>query len=274
MLHRYTWRTAILEVVMIAVAVVFFIPAFVLLNLSFREPNDPAGPVDLPSTFTLDNYADAWVEGNLGNALVNSAVVTVVSVLFLVVFSSLAAYPLARVTRSWSRIAFFGFMVGLLLPFQLALIPLYTTMRDLGLLGSVWGLVIYYIGLQMPFSIFLYTGFLRALPVEYEEAAAIDGAGVFGTFWRVVFPLLRPITGTVVILNVITVWNDFLTPLLYLSGSGQLTVPVTLYSFVGQYISQWNLVFAGLVISIAPILIAYFILQRTVIQGFASGLKG
>lgn len=274
MLHRYTWRTAILEVVMIAVAVVFFIPAFVLLNLSFREPNDPAGPVDLPSTFTLDNYADAWVQGNLGNALVNSAVVTVVSVLFLVVFSSLAAYPLARVTRSWSRIAFFGFMVGLLLPFQLALIPLYTTMRDLGLLGSVWGLVIYYIGLQMPFSIFLYTGFLRALPAEYEEAAAIDGAGVFGTFWRVVFPLLRPITGTVVILNVITVWNDFLTPLLYLSGSGQLTVPVTLYSFVGQYISQWNLVFAGLVISIAPILIAYFILQRTVIQGFASGLKG
>lgn len=274
MLHRYTWRTAILEVVMIAVAVVFFIPAFVLLNLSFREPNDPAGPLDLPSTFTLDNYADAWVQGNLGNALVNSAVVTVVSVFFLVVFSSLAAYPLARVTRSWSRIAFFGFMVGLLLPFQLALIPLYTTMRDLGLLGSVWGLVIYYIGLQMPFSIFLYTGFLRALPTEYEEAAAIDGAGVFGTFWRVVFPLLRPITGTVVILNVITVWNDFLTPLLYLSGSGQLTVPVTLYSFVGQYISQWNLVFAGLVISIAPILVAYFILQRTVIQGFASGLKG
>jgi raffinose/stachyose/melibiose transport system permease protein len=126
----------------------------------------------------------------------------------------------------------------------------------------------------MPFSIFLYTGFLRALPAEYEEAAAIDGAGPFATFRRVVFPLLRPITGTVAILNVLVVWNDFLTPLLYLSGSGQQTVPVTLYSFVGQYVSQWNLVFAGLVISIAPILIIYFLLQRTVIQGFASGLKG
>lgn len=274
MLRRYTWRTAILEVIMIAVAIVFFIPAFVLLNLSFRESNDPAGPLELPSTFTLQNYADAWVHGNLGNALVNSTVVTVVSVFGLVTFSSLAAYPLARVGRAWSKLAFFGFLVGLLLPFQLALIPLYTTMRDLGLLGSVAGLVIYYIGLQMPFSIFLYTGFLRALPAEYEEAAAIDGAGVFGIFRRVVFPLLRPITGTVIILNVITVWNDFLTPLLYLSGSGQLTVPVTLYSFVGQYVSQWNLVFAGLVISIAPILIVYFILQKTVIQGFASGLKG
>lgn len=271
---RYTWRTGVLEIVMIAVAALFFVPAYVLINLSFRESNDPAGPLELPTSFTLHNYADAWVQGNLANALVNSTVVSVVSVAALVVFSSLAAYPLARVGRAWSTAAYFTFLVGLLLPFQLALIPLYTTMRDLGLLGTVWSLVLYYIGLQMPFSIFLYTGFLRALPAEYEEAAAIDGAGPFGTFWRVVFPLLRPVTGTVVILNVLAVWNDFLTPLLYLSGSGQQTVPVTLYSFVGQYVSQWNLVFAGLVISIAPILIVYFLLQRTVIRGFASGLKG
>lgn len=274
MYQRYTWRTGILEAVMIVVAAIFFIPAYVLINLSLRRPNDQAGPLELPTTFTLQNYVDAWVQGNLGNALINSTVVAVVSVTVIVVFASLAAYPLARVGRAWSKAAYFGFLLGLLLPFQLALIPLYTTMRDLGLLGSVWGLVIYYIGLQLPFSIFLYTGFLRALPNEYEEAAAIDGAGTLATFWRVVFPLLRPITGTVVILNVIAVWNDFLTPLLYLSGSGQQTVPVTLYSFVGQYVSQWNLVFAGLVISIAPILIVYFLLQRTVIKGFASGLKG
>ena len=271
---RYTWKTGVLEFVMIVVAILFFIPAYVLINLSLRASNDPAGPLALPTTFTLKNYGDAWVQGNLGNALVNSASVTVLSVLGLVVFSSLAAYPLARVTRAWGRVAYFGFLGGLLLPFQLALIPLYQTMRDLGLLGTIWGLVLFYIGLQMPFSIFLYTGFLRALPSEYEEAAAIDGAGPFAIFWRVVFPLLRPITGTVIILNVILVWNDFLTPLLYLSGSGVETIPVTLYSFVGQYVSQWNLVFAGLVISIAPILIVYFALQKTVIQGFASGLKG
>jgi raffinose/stachyose/melibiose transport system permease protein len=271
---RYTWKTGLLEVVMIAVSLLFFVPAYVLVSTSLRETNDPAGPLQLPTTFTLQNYADAWEKGHLANALVNSTVVTVVSVTILVVFSSLAAYPLARVTQAWSRIAYLTFLVGLLLPFQLALIPLYQTMRDLGLLGSVWGLILFYVGLQMPFSIFLYTGFLRAMPVEYEEAAAIDGAGAGGTFWRVVFPLLRPITGTVVILNVILVWNDFLTPLLYLSGSGVETLPVTIYSFVGQYVSQWNLVFAGLVISIAPILIVYFALQKTVIQGFASGLKG
>src|SRR5829696_3776203 len=188
MLHRYTWKTGVLEFVMIAVALIFFIPVYVLINLSLRAPNDQAGPLALPTSFTLENYGDAWVQGHLGNALVNSAVVTVVSVVVLVLFSALAAYPLARATRAWSRVAYFTFLIGLLLPFQLALIPLYTTMRDLGLLGSLWSLVLFYVGLQMPFSIFLYTGFLRALPAEYEEAAAIDGAGPFGTFWRVVFP--------------------------------------------------------------------------------------
>jgi raffinose/stachyose/melibiose transport system permease protein len=273
-INRYTWKTGILEAVMIIVAIIFFIPIYVLVNLSVKEPNDQGGPLQLPTQFTLGNYGDAWTQGHLGNALTNSAAVTVCSVILIVIVSSLAAYPLARITKAWSKLAFFGFMIGLLLPFQLALIPLYTTMRDLHLLGTIWALVLFYVGLQTPFSIFLYTGFLRALPIEYEEAAALDGAGQLQTFWRVLFPLLRPITGTVAILNVITIWNDFLTPLLYLSGSGQQTVPVALFAFVGQYVSQWNLVFAGLVISIAPILLAYFALQRTVIQGFASGLKG
>ncbi len=274
MLTRYTWRTGILEAVMIFVALLFFFPAYILINQSLRRSNDPAQPYALPTTITLANYGDAWTQGFLGNALVNSASVTVLSTLVLVIFGAMAAYPLARVTKAWSRVAFAVFMIGLLLPFQLALIPLYVTMRDLSLLGTIWSLVLFYVGLQMPFTVFLYTAFLRSLPAEYEEAASIDGAGAAQSFWSVVFPLLRPVTGTVVILDVIFIWNDFLTPLLYLSGSGQMTVPVTLYSFVGQYVSQWNLVFAGLVISIAPILLVYFLLQRTVIQGFASGLKG
>ena len=259
---------------MIVVAAVFFVPVWVLLSTSFKRSNDPSGSLQPPTDFTFVNYTDAWTQGNLGNALGNSATVTLCSVVLIIALSSLAAFPLARITRAWSRLAYAGFLIGLLLPFQLALIPLYTTMRDLGLLGTVWALVLFYVGLQMPFSIFLYTGFLRALPIEYEEAAAIDGANLWRTFWRVLFPLLRPVTGTVAILNVLAIWNDFLTPLLYLSGSGQQTVPVALFTFVGQYVSQWNLVFAGLIISIAPILAVYFLLQRTIIQGFASGLKG
>lgn len=274
MIKRYRPTTLLLEIVMIAATIVLFVPVYWLVNLALRKPNDPAPPLALPTQPTLQNFANAWVEGNLANASVNSAVVTVVSVLLIVTMSSMAAYPLARVARRWSSLAFGFFMAGLLLPLQLGMIPLYSTMRDLGLLGSVWGLVLFYVGLQMPFAVFLYTSFLRSVPIEYEEAALLDGAGPLKTFFHVVFPLVRSATGTVVITNVISVWNDFFTPLLYLSGSGQQTLTVSLYSFVNQYSSDWNLVFAGLVISMAPILILYFFLQKTVIKGFASGLKG
>ncbi len=123
----------------------------------------------------------------------------------------------------------------------------------------------------MPFSIFLYAGFLRTLPGDFEEAASLDGAGSMRTFWSVVFPLLRPITGTVIILNAVFTWNDFLSPLLYLTGSSQQTITVAIYGFVGQYGAQWNLIFAGIIISIAPILTAYFLMQKYIVQGSPAG---
>jgi raffinose/stachyose/melibiose transport system permease protein len=272
---RYTWRTGVLEATMVAAALVFAFPVYILLVQALR-PADETGssPLAPPGAPTLENFGQAWQQAGLGPAIVNSGAVTVLSVLLLVVLSSLAAYPIARSTRGWSRAVFALFMLGLLLPFQLALIPLYQTMRDLGLLGNPLALVIYYTGLQMPFSVFLYTGFLRGLDRGYEEAAMMDGAGPVRTFFSVVLPLLRPITGTVVILNVIFVWNDFLTPLLYLSGSGSQTIPVALFGFVGQYVSQWPLVFAGLIIGSIPVLTVYFAMQKRVIQGFAGGLKG
>ncbi|MDQ7992028.1 MAG: carbohydrate ABC transporter permease [Propionicimonas sp.] len=273
-MKRYTLGTLALEIAMIAVAAVVAFPLYVLVNLSLREPNDPT-PDFLPTMHpTFQNYLDAWQQAALGSAIVNSMIVTVVSVAVIVVVSALATYPLVRLTSRLSTFAFWFVLAGLLLPFQVALIPLYQTMRDLGLLGSAAGLILFYSGLQVPFSVFLYAGFLRALPREFEEAAAVDGANVWVAFWRVVFPILRPVTGTVVILNAIFIWNDFLTPLLYLSGSDQQTIPVALYTFLGQYVSSWPLVFAGLVIGLAPILVAYFLMQRTIIRGFAGGLKG
>jgi raffinose/stachyose/melibiose transport system permease protein len=274
MIARYGWRTGVLEIVMIAVALVFAFPMVVLINIAIRRPDDPAGPMEFPQNPTFENFVRAWNEAALGAATINSAIVTITSVLLIVALSATAAYPLARITRAWSKVAFFFFMAGLLVPFQLALIPLYSMMRDLGLVGTVWSIVLFSVGVQLPFSIFLYTQFLRALPHDYEEAARIDGCGPIRTFFLVVLPLLRPVTGTVIILNAIFVWNDFLTPLLYLSGSGNATIPVALYSFVGQYIQQWNIVFAGLIISVTPVLIVYFVMQRSIIRGFSGGLKG
>ncbi|WP_061962758.1 carbohydrate ABC transporter permease [Demequina aurantiaca] len=271
---KYTWRTAILESGMILGTLVFCMPFYILVTTALKKPNDPGGPLALPSPPTLANFPDAWVRGELGSAILNSVIVTVISVTLIVILSALASYPLARVTRAWSRLTYILIAGGLILPFQLAMLPLYQTMRDLSLLGTPWSLVLFYVGTQMPFSVILYTGFLREIPVVYEEAASIDGANQLGTFVRVLFPMLRPVTGTVIILNVVTVWNDFLTPLLYLYGSNQETIPVALFQFVGQYVSEWNVVFAGLIITILPILILYFLMQKTVIKGFSGGLKG
>ncbi|MET7395930.1 carbohydrate ABC transporter permease [Dactylosporangium sp. NPDC005572] len=273
-MFRYTKKTFLREVLLFLVAVVFAFPLYILINLSLRRDGDISSPLLPPGSPTLDNYVAAWRQAGLAHALLNSAIVTVTSVALIVVISATAAYPLARITSRLSSGVFWLVIGGMLVPFQVALIPLYQSMRDLGLLGSLWSLVIFYSGAQVPFSVFLYTGFLRALPREFEEAAAIDGAGALRTFRSVVFPLLRPVTGTVVILNAITVWNDFLVPLLYLSGTPQQTVTVALYAFVGQFVSDWPIVFAGLVISVLPVLAVYFLMQRQIIRGFAGGLKG
>lgn len=273
-MKRYTARTALLELIMVTITLIIAFPLYVLVNVSLRGPNTPGSSIAPTTTPTLDNYRDAWTKARLGSAISNSLQVTLLSVLIIVLISSTAAYPLSRVTSRWSRLTFALVILGLIVPFQLAALPLYQTMRDLHLLGKTWGLVLYYSGLQVPFATFLYVGFLRVLPRDYEEAAHLDGAGPVNAFRLVVFPLVRPITGTVAILNAVFIWNDFFTPLLYLSGSGSQTIPVAINSFVGQYISNWNLVFAGLVIGITPILLTYFLMQGRIIKGFAGGLKG
>ncbi|SCL28913.1 raffinose/stachyose/melibiose transport system permease protein [Micromonospora pallida] len=273
-MNRYTWRSASLESVMFMVALLFLFPIYILINLAIRPADDLSSPVAPTKSPTFLNFVDAWNQASIGGAMANSMIITVVSVALLVLLSSLAAYPLARLTSKWSSLAFYGFMVGLLVPFQLGLIPLYKMMRDIGLLGSILPLIIIYVGLRIPFSLFLYVQFLRQIPLDYEEAAAIDGCSPARAFFRVVFPLLRPVTGTVVILNGLFIWNDFLKPLLYLSGTSNQTLPVAIYTFVGEYESQWELIFAALILGALPVLIAFFFLQKSLIQGFSSGVKG
>ena len=254
---------------------IFLLPVYVLINLSIRPEDDLTPPIIPSSRPTFDNFVNAWTNSSLPGSIFTSLAVTTLSCLTVLVLGTMASYPLARSTSRLSTSTFYFFMIGLLLPFQLALIPLYVQMRDLGLLGTVWALVIVYSGVQLPFTVFLITTFLRAsVPLEYEEAAQIDGCGPLMAFWHVVVPLLRPALGTCVILNSVGVWNDFFTPLIYLAGSGQVTIPMAIYQFVGQYTTNWPLIFASLLISMIPVLTLYLIFQRYVIQGFAGGLKG
>lgn len=275
MRHRYGLRNLVIELLMIAAAAAIVFPVYVLISMSLKSRGEVIrNPLGLPDTYLFSNYRDAWQEASLGSAILSSTIITASSVVALVALGSIASFALARRASRLSYAAYLLFLLGLVLPFQLALIPLYQLVRDLHLLGTYWSMIGFYTGLQLPFTVFLYTGFLRALPRDYEQAAFIDGASQLEAFAQVVFPLLRPVTGTVVVLNAIFTWNDFLTPLLYLSGTERQTIPVAISSFVGQYVAQWQLVFAGLVIAIAPILVVYFALQRTIIKGFASGLKG
>ncbi|GGO65849.1 sugar ABC transporter permease [Microbacterium nanhaiense] len=272
---RYSIRTFGLEIAIIVIAAVYAFPLYTLVVTAFKTPQEAANsPLALPSTLSLSNFVQAWNEADLGSAILNSVIITVVSVAVVVLVSSMAGYFIARWTNRWSGRLLALFLLGLIVPFQLALIPLYQLMRDMHLLGTHWAVIVYGIGSNLSLSIFLYTGFLRSLGSEYEEAAMIDGATPLRAFWLVVFPLMKPITGTVLILSAIDVWNAFLVPNLFLSGTGQETIPVAIFSFVGEFASQWHIVFAGLLIGLAPILIAFLAMQQRMIQGFAGGLKG
>jgi raffinose/stachyose/melibiose transport system permease protein len=268
-------RTLLLELVMIAVAVAFLFPVYALITLSLKDPRQIANhPLAPPSPPTLANFGHAWTDAALGPALISSTLITIVSLVLLIALGSFAAYFLARQATRLGYGLYLLFLLGIVLPFQLGMIPLYTTFSQLDLIGSYPAIIIFYTGIQLPFTVFLYTGFIRALPAEYASAAYIDGASHLQAYTRIVFPLLRPITGTVLILNAVFIWNDFFTPLLYLGGSDHETVPVRVFAFVGQYVSNYGLVFAGLVLAAIPIIIVFLLLQRYVIKGFASGLKG
>lgn len=263
------------ELAMLVVALAFCFPFYVFLTVALKTPAQlAASPLAFPTDPALANFAEAWSQGDLGQAMINSLTVASLSVALLVVTGSLAAYTLARRASRLSLGLYLVFLLGLMIPLQLGMVPLYQLMRDANLLQTYTSLIIFEVGHQLPLVIFLYAGFLRALPREYEEAARVDGAGPMATFRRIVFPLLRPVTGTVIILTSNGIWNDFLTPLLYVGGSAQETLPVAISAFKAEFSTQWQLVFAGMAMAILPVLIVYFLLQKYIIKGFASGIKG
>lgn len=275
MLTKYTWRTYAVEgVLWLAAMLVYAAPIGIIVTVAATEPTGFDGAGRRTSRVGLANFVTAWESGNFAQAFGTSVFVAIASVVAIIAFSAPAGYAIARTTRMWSRVSFYAFVGGLVVPASLGVIPLYMMMRDLGMVGSVWALIIIYVGGGMPFSVFLYAMFVRALPRDYEESALLDGSGILRAFLSVVFPLLRPVTWTVVILQVIGIYNDFFTPLLYLSGTDFTTMPLALKEFAGQYFTDWGVIFAGLMMAIIPILMFYLALQRNIIKGFAGGLKG
>jgi raffinose/stachyose/melibiose transport system permease protein len=248
------------------------VPLMVLLSVALKSPVELlTNPIGWPTQFVWSNFADAWNNAALGQAFLNSVLITAFSLLCLILCGASAAYPLARVTHPWAKRVYTYFLAGLIVPLQLGLFPLYKEMHDLQLINTYYGVILLYTAINLPFVILLYTGFIKTIPRELEEAALLDGAGPLGTFWMVVFPLLRPVTATVAITSSVGIWNDFFIPLIFLQREGMQTLPLAIYDFVGQFTNNWSLIFASVIISSLPLIVLFLILQRNFIKGIAAG---
>jgi raffinose/stachyose/melibiose transport system permease protein len=270
--NKYTSKTFIVEILSVLLGLVFLVPFYYVLSNSLKSFAEILSNTSaLPTTIQFQNFVNAFHQMNYLKVLSNSLIITVISNAVLVIFCSMAAYMLVRTKKKISSIIFMAFVAAMVIPFQSIMIPLVKVAGNLNLLNSIWGIVIMYLGFGSGMTIFLYHGFIKGIPVELEEAAIIDGCSRLGVFWRIVFPLLKPITVTVVILNSLWIWNDFLLPSLVLQDPELRTIPLATFFFFGQYTKQWDLALAALVISIIPLLIFFFAMQKHIVKGITSG---
>ncbi|MFZ5966432.1 MAG: carbohydrate ABC transporter permease [Bacillota bacterium] len=255
------------------VALLYLAPFYLVVTNSFKiQKGIFFNIMGLPfgEFFTLKNYGEAFRELNFIHSFLNSLAITVSSTIIIIIFASMAAWMLVRTKTKYSAFLFFLFTAAMLVPFQSVMLPLVRIMGKIGFLNP-FGLVFMYLGFGSSLSIMLYHGFIKSIPVELEEAAIIDGCSRLQVFWYIVFPLLKPITVTVSILNVMWIWNDFLLPQLVINKPEWHTIPLKMFFFFGQYSKQWHLALAGLVIAMIPIIIFYFIMQKHIIKGITQG---
>jgi len=259
-------------------ALFFLSPIYIMVVNSFKTRSEMYENVlALPSDFSFQYYAEAMDKMNFLTAFGNSMFITVTSVIFIVILASMTAWMLARTDNTLSRVIFMVFIATMLIPFQTIMMPLLqfmnTIMKATGIpmINTHGGLIFMHVGFNSSMAIFLYHGFVKSIPISLEEAATIDGCSKFGLFWRIVFPMLKPITVTVIILNVIQIWNDFLLPSLVLTSTDLRTIPLTTFYFFGQFTIQWNLAMAGLTLTIIPVVIFYIFAQRYIIKGIGDG---
>lgn len=269
---KYSKKTFLLEVIGILIGLIFLIPFyFVAVNSVKGFAEILIDAAAWPKEILFSNYAKVWEIINFPRAFWNSLVITVFSNIGLVVISSMAAWKMVRTPGKLSKFLFIFFVSAMVIPFQTVMIPLMKLGGALNLTNSIPGLIMMYFGFGVPLSIFLYHGFVKTVPMEIEESARVDGCSQFGVFWRIVFPLLKPITVTVVILNTLWIWNDFLLPMLVLQDAELRTIPLATSSFFAQYTKQWDMGLAALVLGITPVIIFFLFLQKHIIKGIAAG---
>lgn len=273
----FSLKKGILSFVLWIVAIFHIYPIFLVLISALKSKEELGlNPIGLPQNITLKNFFTAFDTMNYFKSFTNNIIILVSTIVVLTLFSTMAAYAIARNSKKkfYSGIYVF-FMSGIIVPFQLTMIPLYKLMVNLTFINTFHGVVLVYLAILSPISIFIYSGFVRTVPYELEEAAYIDGCGLLKRYYYVVLPLLKPAMATVIVLNSFSIWNDFLMPTLFLNKRSMKTLVVQLYSFVGQYFNDWSLIFASIFIIVYPMMIIYVFAQKYIIQGITAGaIKG
>lgn len=273
---RKGWRQAGLYTIVWLLAILFFAPIVIVILNSFKtKPEIMVSTIGLPEKFNLDNYVTIFTNNDFLSSLWFSVIVVVATTTLTVLVSALAGYALARWKSKFSSAIMLIFMTTLFVPFQVYMVALIVIARQLSLTGSPVGLVLIYIALGMPVPIFLYRSYAATMSKEIEEAAAIDGCSRIQMFFRVVFPLMKPITATAAVLNALWAWGEFLVAFLVYGNHKPMTIPLSQQYFYGSYNQQWNLIMAGFVISTIPIVIFYILMQKHIVKGIAAGaVKG
>lgn len=271
------------EIIGIFIAIVVLLPFFlVVVNSAKTSADIVISPISLP-----DNWGQIFTNMknvinnqnfNYWNSFFSSVIITVMSLVLLIVFSSMAAWVLARNKTKWSNFIFMLFVAAMVIPFQVVMLPLLSTFREISsfiginMLSSYKGIIFAYLGFGGSMAVFILHGFIKGIPYELEEAAWIDGASPERTFFNIIFPLLKPVQVTVLILNGIWIWNDYLLPSLMLGLNGKIkTLPIAVSSFVGSYVKQWDLILTAAFLAMVPIVILFLFAQKQIMQGMVEG---
>ena len=275
MLNKKKWSSAVWQILLVLFTLVFLSPMIYMVLNSFKPYSqmlkDPWG---LPNTLFLDNYIKAFTQMKFFQSLYNSAFITIVSVFLIVVLGGLAAYPITRFDNRLTRFLSVYFLIGYMVPTQVLIVQIFSVMKKMHLINTKTGLILVYAA-GVSFAVFMYQGFIRSMPVDMEESALIDGARPWQMFWKVVFPLLKPASATLIIFQTMWIWNDFVLSSLFLSSRKNLTLLLELHQCIGEFSLDWSVMLAIMCIVMLPMLVFYLLMQKQIIAGMTAGaVKG
>ncbi|MGP0584532.1 carbohydrate ABC transporter permease [Paenibacillus timonensis] len=267
-------RNYIVEGLLLLASLLIILPILIMIFGSFKTSAEVLDfSLKLPEKWVFSNYARVFEEGGIARAFGNSVLITGISSVINIVASSAASFILARRETKFANTLYMYFFMGLIAP--MSTITTIRIVQALGFYGSITSVILIYASLNTAFSVFLYSGFIKTIPKALDEVAFLEGASVFGVFFRIVTPLILPVNATVAIMVFMSVWNDITIPLYFLTDSSTWTMPLSIYNFYGKYSREWNLIFANLVLTSLPVFILYLFGQKYIVSGLTAGaVKG